>query len=73
MAGLVRMGSGFNTAYALIDDHEAGKRVHFKKIADEKPHDSKFEGDKTQMMNPDGYITKLLEKDSPNQIPKKEI
>ena len=30
VAGMVRMGSGFNTAYALLDDHSSRRKIEYK-------------------------------------------
>lgn len=75
VAGLVRMGSGFNTAYALLDDDESGKKLVFKPPAreenkyDEMRDGSKPEGSKIQR-KPDGYLNSILEKTPSNKIPK---
>ncbi len=68
VAGLVRMGSGFTTAYALLDDHEPGKKIHHKKLhIDEKKSAGKVEEIKKLERKPDGYLSELLEKDSTNK------
>jgi len=75
VAGLVRMGSGFNTAYALLDDDKTEKKIVFKPPTrednnhNEMSDGSKPEGSKIQR-NPDGYLNSILEKSSSNKIPK---
>lgn len=71
VAGLVRMGSGFNTAYLLLDKQPKANNVNFKKLTDEKNHNSKPGEDKTQHMKTDGYLNTILEKNSSNNISKK--
>lgn len=63
VAGLVRMGSGFNTAYALLDDHEPIRKIHFKAgNEDEKKHNTPPEEDKTIQRKPDGYLNSIYGK-----------
>ncbi len=72
VAGLVRMGSGFNTAYALLDDHEPGNKLRFKPLVNEETrNNNKSDGFKTPDREPDGYLNSILEKGSSNKIPKK--
>ncbi len=67
VAGLVRMGSGFNTAYALLDD-DTEKKLVFKPPTREENKDddlsdeSKPEGSKILQRKPDGYLNSILEK-----------
>jgi AhpD family alkylhydroperoxidase len=71
VAGLVRMGSGFNTAYALLDDHDSGKKLRFKPpVNDYKEYNHEPEGSKTMERKPDGYLNNILEKGSSDKIPK---
>ncbi|NYB52665.1 MAG: carboxymuconolactone decarboxylase family protein [Methanobacteriaceae archaeon] len=72
VAGLVRMGSGFNTAYTLLEeDSEPGKKLHFKppkkhgKMNKAEPNRSK-----TPERKPDGYLSSIIEKKSSNKIEK---
>ena len=70
VAGLVRMGSGFNTAYALLDD-ETGKKSHYKATTnEEKKYDDKPDGSKTMERKPDGYLNRILENGPSNKIQK---
>ena len=63
VAGLVRMGSGFNTAYALLDDHEPSRKIHFKTgNEDEKKQNNLPEEDKTIQRKPDGYLSSIYGK-----------
>lgn len=63
VAGLVRMGSGFNTAYALLDDQEPGRKIHFKAGSeDEKKQNNRLEEDKTILRKPDGYLNSIYGK-----------
>ncbi|OPX58395.1 MAG: Carboxymuconolactone decarboxylase family protein [Methanobacterium sp. PtaB.Bin024] len=71
VAGLVRMGSGFNTAYLLLDNQHQRKNIPFKKITEEKQHNNQPDLDETQQMKPDGYLNNLLEKNSSHNIPKR--
>ncbi|BDZ70065.1 carboxymuconolactone decarboxylase family protein [Methanobacterium petrolearium] len=71
VAGLVRMGSGFNTAYLLLDNQPPRKNTHFKKITDENKYDDEPNSDETRQMQPDGYLNNLLEKNSSHKISKK--
>ncbi|MDY9924035.1 carboxymuconolactone decarboxylase family protein [Methanobacterium sp.] len=71
VAGLVRMGSGFNTAYALLDDHEPGNKLRFKPPVNEiTKNNDKSDGFKTLEREPDGYLNSILEKGSSNENPK---
>lgn len=71
VAGLVRMGSGFNTAYALLDDDETGKKIRFKPlVSEEKKYEHNPDGSKTMERKPDGYLNSILEKGPSNKIPK---
>ncbi|MEN6573100.1 MAG: carboxymuconolactone decarboxylase family protein, partial [Methanobacterium aggregans] len=71
VAGLVRMGSGFNTAYALLDDQESGKKLRYKPpVNDAKKYDHKSDESKTIERKPDGYLNSILEKGSSNKIHK---
>lgn len=72
VAGLVRMGSGFNTAYALLDDDKIGKKFDFKTTPpnEEKKYDDKPEGSKTMERKPDGYLNRILENGPSNKIQK---
>jgi len=71
VAGLVRMGSGFNTAYALLDDHEPGNKLRFKPLVNEiTKNNDKSDGFKTLEREPDGYLNSILEKGSSNENPK---
>jgi AhpD family alkylhydroperoxidase len=84
VAGLVRMGSGFNTAYALLDDYQPVKRPRFKKLGDETTSvnqnkiidDKKQENDTEEVKKggiptrePDGYITNFYDNNSSKKIP----
>ena len=66
VAGLVRMGSGFNTAYLLLENQPLTKNAHFKKITDGKQQNSEPDLDKTRPRKPDGYLNTLLENNSSN-------
>jgi AhpD family alkylhydroperoxidase len=68
VAGLVRMGSGFNTAYTLLDYHEVEKKIQNKPIADEMQHNNKSDDYKTPTRKPDGYLNNFIEKNSSNKI-----
>jgi len=68
VAGLVRMGSGFSTAYTLLDYHESRKKLEFRPPKpDEKKHNDKPNGSKALERKPDGYLSELLEKGSSNK------
>lgn len=71
VAGLVRMGSGFNTAYALLDDNETGKKLRFKPPAhEENKNNGNSNAFKTLERKPDGYLNSIQEKGPSNKIPK---
>jgi AhpD family alkylhydroperoxidase len=71
VAGLVRMGSGFNTAYALLEDNETGKKFDYNATNnEEKTYDDKHDGSKTMERKPDGYLNRILENGPSNKIPK---
>nr|WP_319373726.1 carboxymuconolactone decarboxylase family protein [uncultured Methanobacterium sp.] len=71
VAGLVRMGSGFNTAYALLDDDETMKKFDYKATNNaEKKYDDKPDGSKSMERKPDGYLNRILENGPSNKIPK---
>jgi len=62
VAGLVRMGSGFNTAYALLDDHSSRRKIEYKtKSQNEKNDNHKSEG-KQMPKKPDGYLNAIYGK-----------
>ena len=64
VAGLVRMGSGFNTAYALLDDCEPRKKiVHKTTNGDEENESNNPSGEpRTPPRKPDGYLNSIMEK-----------
>lgn len=66
VAGLVRMGSGFNTAYALLDDYEPKKKLSYKPPVNNNETKSEGKGEpkeyKKLERKPDGYLSDLLEK-----------
>lgn len=63
VAGLVRMGSGFSTAYALLDDPEPGSKIQFKSPDDnDKKLNNKSEGHKIPPRKPDGYLNSIYGK-----------
>ncbi|MCC7551371.1 MAG: carboxymuconolactone decarboxylase family protein [Methanobacterium sp.] len=68
VAGLVRMGSGFNTAYALLEEDMTRTRVQYKKNPDEKKEEDKPAENRVPQREPDGYITNLLGKNSVDKI-----
>ena len=71
VAGLVRMGSGFNTAYALLDDQDSEKKLRFiPSVNDTKKYDHESDESKTIERKPDGYLNSILEKGSSNKIHK---
>jgi AhpD family alkylhydroperoxidase len=71
VAGLVRMGSGFNTAYSLLDEQEIVEKIQHKPRNDEKEHAKKSEDYKTPTRKPDGYLNNLIENRTGNQNLKK--
>jgi len=63
VAGLVRMGSGFNTAYALLDDQEPIRKISYNpKSEDEKKQNNRSEEDKPIQRKPDGYLNSIYGK-----------
>jgi AhpD family alkylhydroperoxidase len=74
VAGLVRMGSGFNTAYSLLDDYEPAKKLRYKPpVVNEEKTKSEFEGAEDESKEfkklerkPDGYLSELLQKGPTN-------
>ncbi len=62
VAGMVRMGSGFNTAYALLDDHSSRRKIEYKtKSQNEKNHNHESEGKKIPK-TADGYLSNFGKK-----------
>lgn len=61
VAGLVRMGSGFNTAYLLLDDY------NFRKMVSRKKTDEKEQGPETAKK-----LSPVLDEGKSNQTPEKE-
>ena len=63
VAGLVRMGSGFNTAYALLDDQKHSREIQFNaKNHDENKENNRSKEDKTIPRKPDGYLNSIYGK-----------
>ncbi|MCC7563042.1 MAG: carboxymuconolactone decarboxylase family protein [Methanobacterium sp.] len=67
VAGLVRMGSGFNTAYAIIDECEPRKTIHFKANDDLLKETQRRNEDKPIPRKPDGYVTTMAGKNDYNK------
>ena len=84
VAGLVRMGSGFNTAYALLEGQppkrtkltrltDAPRSEIENKIIDDKMLENETDNDKEDKIRarkPDGYITNFYDNNSSNKTPK---
>ena len=68
VAGLVRMGSGFNTAYAILDETEPRKTIQFKAKNDDLMKETQRKKEDTPITRkPDGYIATIVENNDHNK------
>jgi AhpD family alkylhydroperoxidase len=68
VAGLVRMGSGFNTAYAILDEREPHQKIRHKSINDDLMKETQRRKDSTPIpRKPDGYMATIAGKNDHNK------